>query len=98
MMHSTKHSLDEILQAIDGSMGIKAVVARRLHCDWKTVHNYSKRYVSVAHALFYERQELVDLAESQLAGQVAEGDRPKSATSSSASARIGATPSGTNSR
>ena len=76
MARLDKFTVEQMVAAIHGSKGIKTVVAQRLGCDWDTVTNYCKRYVTVAKALQMEREALVDLAEGKLTQAVSDGEWP----------------------
>lgn len=73
-MNHEKFTLDQILEAIKGTRGIKSAVARNLGCEWPTVNNYAKRYATVREALETERETLIDTAELQLVKLVNSGD------------------------
>lgn len=55
---------EQIIEAVKGSGGIKATIARRLNCHRHTVNNYIARYATVAQAFEDECETTDDIAES----------------------------------
>ena len=64
-MATPKFTVAEFIEAIKGTGGIKSVVAKKLGCDWTTVHNYAKRHPSIQAALDAEDESITDLAEAK---------------------------------
>lgn len=69
-----KRSVKDILEAIEGSGGIKQIVAERLNVHRHTIANYQQRYPSVSKALQDEMEVILDKAESNLFTIISEGD------------------------
>lgn len=65
MAENEKFTLDEFIDAIKGSAGIKATIMRRLGCRSRnTVDNYLKRYATAQAAYDEEKETIGDAAES----------------------------------
>lgn len=67
-------SLDNILEAIKDTGGIKTEVCKRLQCSRKTVYNYINKYPEVAEAFEEEEDKVLDMAESSLFALIQNGD------------------------
>ena len=76
MVDHPHYTAAQIIEAIRGTRGIKAAIARKLGCHRDTVDSYLKRYTTAADAYWHERQEIVDTAEVQLLVKLNEGDGP----------------------
>jgi len=63
-MDKTKRSLEEVLEAIKGSRGIKTLIAARLDVTRQTVDSYLGRWVTAQNAYDVENGVSLDLAES----------------------------------
>lgn len=61
-----QYSREAFMAAVEGSMGIKAAVAKRLGCSRGTVDNAIERWDDVREAFERERSAIVDLATSKL--------------------------------
>jgi AcrR family transcriptional regulator len=61
--------------AIEGSHGIKTLVASRVGCSVSTVNNYFKRYPDLLDAFEVERDAIIDVAETKLFDDVYRGDQ-----------------------
>lgn len=59
-----KFTLDQFIEAIKGSRGIKETIRSRLGCSRNTVDNYLKRYVTAQQAYNDEVEVVGDVAES----------------------------------
>ena len=57
---------DEVLAAVEGSLGIMSKVAQNLGCTWGTAQAYVKKYASALKAWDDEREKMLDLAESKI--------------------------------
>jgi len=66
----------EVIDALKRARGIKAVAAKILGCDRRTVERYCNRYVTVERACKDAREMLIDIAEGKLASHVDKGDWP----------------------
>jgi hypothetical protein len=64
MSAQVKATLEEFVEAIGGSHGIKAEIARRLGIHRVTVDSYLKRYVTAREIYDDEVERVGDLAES----------------------------------
>lgn len=59
-----KFSVQDVIDAIKGSSGIKATIQRKLGCSRNTVDNYLKRYATAQAAYDEEVETVGDIAES----------------------------------
>lgn len=73
-MASEKLPVEQILEAIPGSGGIKAAIARRLGVHRFTVDNYLARYATVREAYDQEVNAVGDDAESVIIKAIRGGD------------------------
>lgn len=64
MANVEQYKLEQILEAIKGSRGIKATIMRRLGCSRNTVDNYLKRYATAQAAYDDEVESVGDIAEA----------------------------------
>lgn len=69
-----KFTEDEVVKAVKGSGGFVTEIARRLGCHRATIYAYKKRYPSIAEAIFEEKENLLDTAESALLSQIGSGN------------------------
>ncbi len=60
----TKRSLEDVLEAIRGSHGIKTVIAAKLRVSRPTVNGYLQRWTTARVAYEGEAKTILDLAES----------------------------------
>jgi hypothetical protein len=67
---TTKKTLKEVLAAISGSDGVKAVVAKRLGVQRGTVDNYLKRWKAAQVAFDNEVDSIADMSISLLARNI----------------------------
>lgn len=74
MANTDKYALDQVIEAIKGSSGIKATIQRRLGCSRNTVDNYLSRYVTAQQAYDEEIEVIGDLAESVIIGAIKNKD------------------------
>jgi hypothetical protein len=63
-MAETRHTVAEVITAIDDSSGIKMDIARRLKVHRNTVENYLNRYPTARAAYNREVETVGDIAES----------------------------------
>jgi len=70
MKHKTKNDLKTVIAAIEGSGGIKTVIARRLGVVRNTVDNYLNRWASAREAYTREQEKNMDMAESIIFGNM----------------------------
>ena len=64
MSNRTKHGAADVIKAIEGSGGIKMLIAQRLSVTRITFDRYLKRWPTVMEAFKAEREGLIDIAES----------------------------------
>lgn len=69
-----KCSVKQVLAAIKDSGGIKTSIARKLKISRFTVDNYEKKYPTIAKAIEEERDQIRDKAESNIFGEIQDGD------------------------
>jgi hypothetical protein len=62
----TKRTAAEVIQAVQGSYGLKRIVCARLGLTRPTLDHYCRRWSSVREALKAEGEGLLDLAESTI--------------------------------
>ncbi len=63
-MSSTKHTLEQVLAGITGSLGIKKVIAQKLNIHRNTVELYLRRWEAAREAYNEEVNTVGDMAES----------------------------------
>lgn len=63
-----------VKQAVKGSAGIYAVIAKRLGCEWHTLERFVLSHPKIHRLIQNERETLVDLAEGKLTEKVEAGD------------------------
>ena len=61
---------EEVLEAVEGSGGIMSTVADRLNCTWRTARRYVNMYVSTREAFEAETEQIGDMAESLVFGNI----------------------------
>ena len=76
MTQTTKHSPQQVIEAISGTGGIKSTIAKRLDVTRWTVDNYLERWKTVKEAYNEEREKIVDMAETKLLEKIRGGDYP----------------------
>lgn len=76
MSRPQEFTVQQILDAIPGTGGIAALVAKKLGCDRATVCRYAKRYVTIREALRQEDEGLTDRAEVKAATLIDAGHWP----------------------
>jgi hypothetical protein len=74
MANKLRYTVQDFLKAIEGSYGIKTIIARKLGCNRMTVENYIKRFPTIAKAVKQEREILKDLAEGRLVKAIQDGE------------------------
>lgn len=65
---------DQVLEAINGSVGITLTVANRLNCTWATAKSLIERWEETREAFQSETEKILDLAEGQVFKAVQAGD------------------------
>jgi len=73
-MGKTKHNASDVIEAIQGTAGIKTTIAQKLAVHRHTVDNYLDRWVTVQEAYDDEVARVGDMAESKLFEAMREGD------------------------
>jgi hypothetical protein len=63
---STRLNKNVISKSIKGSYGNVTAIARKLHCERKTVYEWLEREPELKSQLDFEREELIDFAEIKL--------------------------------
>lgn len=69
-MDNTKRTLEEVLEAINGSDGIKTVIAKRLNVTRQTLDNYLSRWKTAQDAYEHETSSVSDVARSVVVGNI----------------------------
>ena len=70
MPKKTLHNAEQVIEAIRGTGGIKATIARRLDVSRWTVDNYLSRWATVQQAYDEECESVKDLAETNLIQEI----------------------------
>lgn len=73
-MAEIRHTAEKVIEAIQGSSGIKIVIARRLGLHRNSVENYLKRYASAREAYDNEVETVGDVAESVIITAIKNSD------------------------
>ena len=73
-MAEPKHTLEEILTAINDTGGIKAMIANRLQVHRHTVDNYLSRYATAQQAYDEEVAKVGDMAEDVIIQAINKND------------------------
>lgn len=73
-MGKVKHKAADVIAAIEGSDGIKSVIARRLKVHRNTVNRYLDRYASAQEAYDEEVERIGDVAESVVIKSIKDGE------------------------
>ena len=73
-MKPVKHKLTDVINAIQGSAGIKATIAKRLGVSRWTVDAYLERWTGAKTAYDEECEIVVDMAEGTIIKAIKEGD------------------------
>lgn len=68
------YSARRFIEAIPGSAGIIAVIAKRVGCEWHTAKKYIERLPSVKRAYEDECENTLDLGEAKLIEAVRNGE------------------------
>ena len=71
---SERFTAKQVVEAVEGTFGIKSRIAERLGCVRGTVDNYIARYPTVLAAWLAERGKLVDLAQGKLVAKLLKGE------------------------
>jgi hypothetical protein len=69
-----RYSPAQVIAALEASAGVVLGAAQKLRCTSQTIYNYIDRYPEVASAKDQAREDLIDLAESQIIKAVAAGN------------------------
>lgn len=64
----------EVLEAVEGSVGIVLTVSKRLNCSWETAKKWIERWEETRTAFASETEKILDLAEGQVFKAVQSGD------------------------
>jgi len=73
-MGKTKHNASDVIEAVDGSGGIKTTIAQKLAVHRHTVDNYLERWATVRQAYEDEVERVGDMAEMTLLKAIKDGD------------------------
>jgi len=73
-MAKQRYSVGEVVSALEQSHGLITIAAASLGCSRATIHNYARRYPTVADTLYWQRRELTDIAMHALWQAVERGD------------------------
>jgi hypothetical protein len=73
-MSKRRYKAQDFIDAIPGSGGIIATIAKRVECDWTTAKIWITEKPTVAQAYADECEAVSDMAESVLLKRIQEGD------------------------
>lgn len=65
---------EQVVAAVKGSGGFVTEIARRLGCSRSTVYRFKKNFKEVSEAIYEEKENLLDSAESALLKQIGKGN------------------------
>lgn len=68
------YSKNDVLNAIRGSGGFVATVAKRLNCDWHTARKYIHKYKDTKDAFYDEQEIALDVVEGKAFQAAGNGD------------------------
>lgn len=74
MANRDQFKAQDFINAMPGSGGIIATIAKRVGCDWHTAKKYISEYRTVADAYADECETVNDLAVSKIIEAINEGD------------------------
>ena len=74
MAGANQYSAAEFIDAIPGTGGIIATIAKRVGCTWHTAKKYIDEYATVQQAYQDECETVNDLAESVIIKSIRDGD------------------------
>lgn len=69
-----KYTVEQVLEAIKDTGGIKTEVCQRLNCGRRTIYLYIDRYPEIKEAFEEEEEKVLDMAESSLFAMIQNGD------------------------
>lgn len=76
MVNKDRYAIQEVVQALTKSRGIKAIAAHGLGCSRQTIDNYINRHPEIMRVYQEQRQTLIDVAEGQLVKKLDQGEWP----------------------
>ena len=68
------YTVEQMLEAIEGSNGIVSRVADKLKCDWVTANTYIKKFPQSSAAFDAELEKVLDMAEAKIFRSIAADD------------------------
>lgn len=69
-----KYTVEQVLEAIKDTGGIKTEVCQRLNCGRRTIYVYIDRFPEIKEAFEEEEEKVLDMAESSLFAMIQNGD------------------------
>lgn len=69
-----KYTVEQVLEAIKDTGGIKTEVCQRLNCGRRTIYLYIDRFPEIKEAFEEEEEKVLDMAESSLFAMIRNGD------------------------
>ena len=69
-----KYAVEQVLEAIKDTGGIKTEVCQRLNCGRRTIYLYIDRFPEIKEAFEEEEEKVLDMAESSLFAMIQNGD------------------------
>ena len=69
-----KFKVEQVLEAIKDTGGIKTEVCQRLNCGRRTIYLYMDRFPEIKDAFEEEEEKVLDMAESSLFSLIQNGD------------------------
>ena len=70
----TKFTAKQFIDAIPGSGGVIATIAKRVGCQWITAKHYVENYPTIKQAYENEKNAIDDMAESVVLKSIKDGD------------------------
>lgn len=69
-----KYTVEQVVEAIKDTGGIKTEVCQRLNCGRRTIYLYIDRFPEIKEAFEEEEEKVLDMAESSLFAMIQNGD------------------------
>lgn len=74
MANQDRYTAAQVIDAIQGTGGVVAAIARKLGCRWSTAKKYLETYPTINRAWLDERESMIDSAETGLINAVEKED------------------------
>ena len=70
MANQDRYTAAQVIEAVKGTGGVVATIAKKLGCSWWTAKKYLVRYPTINRAWLDERETMIDNAETGLINAV----------------------------